>query len=1116
MRTNLFIGAAAVALLAPVAVMAQETTSSIRGTVTSAGAPVAGATVTVVNVPSGTRSTAVTNADGTFNASGLRPGGPYTVSVEAQGFNTTQVTDIQTIVAQPYEVPVELTAATAGTTADVVVTASRIPSARSVSQGPANVLTANQISKVASVNRDIRDLMQRDPFASLDTSQSTGRQVSFAGVNPRFNRFTVDGVPVTDSFGLNPDALPSRRGPVPLDSIGQFETKVAPYDIREGFFQGGVVNAILKSGTNTFHGTGFFTYSDDSLNGDRTKPFSSINGGTGPNGEIVLPKFQSRDFGATLSGPIIKDKVFFMISGERVRASLPLLYAGTTPSNGGSPFTNLSDATVSQIGQIAQTQYGVNAGGLTTNNGDQDDRIVGKIDANITDTQRLAVTGIYAKDRIITLGSTNANTLATTSDDYYKPNRTVAGVVQLNSDWTPNVSTETRVRYKDYKSGQTPLLANTALATVCADASGPGGALTNTANGGSATSCSSGVASVLVGPQTSAQANVLGVKTFGASEVVRVTAGDHVVRGLFEFENSDNYDLFVNGANGSYYFDTIAAFNAKVAQTFNYTNATTLNPNDASAIFTYQTYTFGLQDDWRVNDKLHLSLGVRYDLYGSSDRPPSNTNYLNREGFSNRTFISGKGVLQPRIGFNYEATERLSIRGGGGIFSGGTPDVYAGNSFSASGAQPVSITQNTGGAACAAAALNNVSLTNIPAACNAAIQNGGATANGSTSAISPNFKIPSYWRTTLSVTHDTNLGPLGDHWRFGADGFYAKTRNAIFVQDGRDRAITGAGALTPDGRQRYYDVVSTLPGNTGCVFNSTVCNDTQGDYVLGNTSKGRSVVVVGRVDKRWDFGLSVGGSFTYQDVKDLQALTSSVASSNYNNGAYYDPNGGAYGHSNDEVKYQFKYNVDFDHAFFGDYRTRIDLFGFTRTGANYSYTFQDNTSSTLRSNVFGTVGSNSHYLFYVPTGLNDPNVVYGGTPAQAAATAAAIDNLINTTGLKNYRGKVAPRNGFHSKWFSRLDLHVEQEIPTFVGKSKISVFADIENFTNLLNHNWGEQLRASFPYYKTVTQVSCVAAGNNPCAKYQYTNFNPSSNVQDQVIALPSLYTIRVGARFSF
>ncbi len=298
--------AIAMAVVSPA--FAQETTSSIRGTVTSAGVGVAGAEVSIVHVPTGTRTTVTAEANGSFAASGLRVGGPYTVAIKATGFTDATVTDIFTVLGQPFQLPIELQ--TQGE--EIVVTATSLSGARTISQGPATVLTAAQISKVASVNRDIRDLMRRDPFAVLDSSQSTGRQVSFAGQNPRFNRFTIDGVPITDSFGLNPDALPSSPGPVPLDAIGQFETKVAPYDIREGFFQGGVINATLRSGTNSFQGTGFYSYSADEFVGDKTKPYISL-----PSGKVVQPNFKSEDYGAEISGPIIKDKLFFMVAAER-------------------------------------------------------------------------------------------------------------------------------------------------------------------------------------------------------------------------------------------------------------------------------------------------------------------------------------------------------------------------------------------------------------------------------------------------------------------------------------------------------------------------------------------------------------------------------------------------------------------------------------------------------------------------------------------------------------------------------------------------------------------------------------------------------------------------------
>jgi hypothetical protein len=1100
MRHLLAGGAAlAFAISCTAPVYAQETTSAIAGTVTSAGAPVVGATVTVTHIPSGTRATATTDSTGSYALPGLRAGGPYTVSVTASGYTDYQVTDVNTAIGQTFQVPLDLQKAgeaAAGGNNMIVVTASRVKGARSVSQGPAMVLNANQISKVASVNRDIRDLMERDPFATLDTASSNGRQVSFAGVNPRFNRFTVDGVPISDSFGLNPDALPSRRGPVPLDAIGQFETKVAPYDIREGFFQGGVVNAVLKSGTNQFHGTGFYTQSSDKLQGDRTRPYT----GTDANGRIKILPYKSRDFGATLSGPIIKDKLFFMVSGERVRASVPLPY-GTVDDNGGTPVTGLTSATLNSVTSTAQSRYNVNSGGIQRNNGDKDDRLVGRLDANISSTQRLSLTGIYTKDSIITPGTTSNTSLSTQSDDYVKPNRVFAGVAQLNSDWSDKVSTEARFMYKDYKSGQTPLLANTALATVCTDNAAAGG-LTNTATS-TATACSTGTASVLVGPQTSSQANVLRVKTFEGSLVTRFTFGDHRVRLLIDGQNANNYNLFVNGARGSYYFDTLQAFQAGVAQSFSYTNATSGDQNDAAAKFSYQTYTLGVQDDWKVNSKLNVSAGLRYDLYGSESRPPANVNFVAREGFPNNYFLNGKDLFQPRIGFDYAASSRLGFHGGGGIFGGGTPDVYVGNSFSSSGVQPASFTTTTDGRF-----LNNVNLATLPDAANSALR--AAASNSATSAIAKNFKVPSLWRATLSANYKADLGRLGDGWNFGADVLFSKTRDAIQVRDLRNRPIVGANALTPDGRQRYYDIVCNTPTTTVCT------TDSQGDYVLGNTNKGRSWVLVAHMDKAWDFGLSVGGSFTYQDVRDQNALTSSVAASNYGNSAYLDPNGGAYGHSNDEVRYAFKYNLSYEHAFFRDYKTRFDLFGQTRIGSPYSYTFQDLTSSgNTRSNVFGTVGSNSRYLFYVPTGPNDPKAVYANDLSRQL-----IENLINSTDLKKYRGKVAPRNAFNSKWFTKIDLHLEQEIPTFVGGSRISVFADIENFLNLLNHKWGQTLRASFPYNKSVGTVACAAANGNSCDHYVYTtNQSTINSTADQLINYfpgTSLYAIRVGARFTF
>jgi len=1113
MRNNLFAGVALVALMIPAAVSAQETTATIRGSVTSGGAPVSGATVVATNVPSGTRSEVTTDASGSFNLNGLRAGGPFTVEVTAAE-GTTSVTDIFTVAGQAFDLPIEL-AESGGS--DIVVTASAVPNARSVGQGPATVLNAEKIATIASVNRDIRDLMRRDPFARLDDTPGGGRAVSFAGQNARFNRFTVDGVPITDNFGLNPDGLPSRRSPIPIDAIGQFQTKVAPYDVREGNFQGGVVNVILKSGTNAFHGTGFYSYSADELAGTETKAGPGV-----PTGRVTLPDYTYENYGAQLSGPIIKDRLFFMIAGERLRAPRPIS-EGPTDNNAGTAIPNLSQALVDRISAIADSRYGYETGGVVNSNQDKDDRLVARLDANISDTQRLSATYSYAEDSIVLINNTSANPaspqLGLASNAYIQGNKLHTGVVQLNSDWSDEFSTEARGFYKKYTRIQDPLLGRGfAELRVCgaetSDRTNPGAA-----GAGASTTCAPNTPVVSFGPDISRQTNALTTETWGGAFQARLTRNDHDLRVFGEAQHVDVFNAFLSNSNprggtsGTYYFDSIADFEAGNAQRFGYTNATPVaDPTLASAAFSYMQYAFGVQDTWSITPTLNFSYGARYDLYGSDSRPVANPTFTNRYGFGNTSFLSGRGLFQPRFGFDWKPVREISVRGGFGIFGGGAPDVYASNSFSNTGiaSNTIDIRQLNDGTyagnsatgfsqGVATAILTNVNGAVIPAAADAYLTQGVAAA--ATNAVDPNFRLPSQWRGTLSVDYTPQF--LGGGWTFGADLFWSDVRDQVFWTDIRS---VPTAARTPDGRVRYTSL--------------TTFGDTLNDILLTNTSRGRSYVGVARVNKTFDFGLALGASYTYQDIKDQTPATSSTAGSNYANGAFLDANGAAYGTSNDEVKHNFKYDVTFDHPFFGDYKTTFALFGETRIGRPFSYSFQD--TSTGRSAIFGTTGSTSRYLLYVPTGIDDPRVSY-----DSAATASTLDAFFRSSGLAEYRGSIAPRNAFNSKWFTRIDLHVAQQIPTFVGKSRIELFADIENFTNLLNSKWGQIREFQFPYTAVAARVQCLTAATptgtagtvassttQTCAQYRYSL--PTATPSDTIYAPQSLYTIRVGARFSF
>lgn len=1099
--------------------MAQETTSTIRGTVTGDAGPVSGATVEILDTATGSRSTVVTGASGAFDVSGLRPGDSYTVSVNAAGFQPAQVTDVVTVVAQAFEVPVTLTpSGVSGEAPAIVVTAARLKGAGSIGQGPATVLAATDIAKVASVNRDVRDLSRRDPFARLDDTPTGGRAISFAGQNPRYNKFSVDGVGITDSFGLNTDGLPSRRSPIPFDAIGQFQAKVAPYDVREGNFQGGSINIVLRSGTNEFQGTGFFAYSSDELTGKKTKGVT-----------VTLPNFTYKNYGLELSGPIIKDKLFFMVAGERVRASLPIP-DGPLDNNAGSPIPTLTQAQVDQISSIAKSKYGYDTGGVLKLNGDTDDRVVAKLDANFSDTQRASVTYTYAKDAINIVQNnftTPPGGLGLASNAYTSSNRLHTGVAQLNSDWSDDFSTEVRGFYKDYLRGQDPLLGRGfAQFQVCTAATSDRPAALTSGNTTSI-NCPTSNATVSFGPDISRQTNALRVKSYGGLIQARLKKGAHDIRVFGEFQNTKTFNSFLQRSAGDYYFDSIADFAAGNAQRFRYgNNPQTLIPENAAARFEYQAYTFGIQDNWRINDMLTVNAGFRYDVYGGSSHAVVNPNFLARYGFANNKYLNGLEVPQPRLGFTFKPTREISIRGGVGIFSGGTPDVYVSNSFSNTGVLTNAIDiQQTSNAtynnASGATILTNVNGTMIPSAANTVLQSAALSGTSPVNAVDPKFRIPSQWRGTLSVDWTpAELGFLGRGWNFGADVLISGVRDQV---DFTDLRVARNGLLTPDGRPRYTTVVLLANGTPNFA-------DTNSDILLTNSHVGHSHIAVARISKAFDFGLTTGISYTFQDIKDKNPATSSTAGSNYAAGVSLDPNGPAYGISNDQVKHAIKFNVDFDHAFFGDYKTVFSIFGESRSGHPFSYTFRDPAS---RSNVFGTIGSGSRYLLYVPTGVSDPLVSYSN-----ATIAQQFDSFINTSGLAKYRGMIAPRNAFTSKWVTKIDLHLSQELPVpLSSKGRFQVFADIENFTNLINKNWGQISEYAFPYASAPVTVNCLttavptgtaavgaqATGNSsqPCVQYRYdANAKDASGnfiaPTDTLYARQSLYTIRIGARISF
>jgi hypothetical protein len=1116
---------AAAAIVAPASAFAQETTGTIRGDVVAGGTGIANAQVVVTHVPSGSVQRVTTDDNGTFSVSGLRVGGPFTVAVTAPGYEALTITDISITAGTPFRIPVELTQTTDQPQEDIVVTANSLRT-RETSNGPITSLNREDIEGVASVTRDIRDIARRDPFANIDASNS--RTIEIAGQNGRLNRFSVDGVQFSDDFGLNNGGLPTSRGPVPFDAIEQLSVKIAPFDIEEGDFQGGAINVVLRSGTNRFTGSAFYTFLNEDLTGDKIR------------GVPVALKFKSEQYGAFLSGPVIKNKLFFTLAYEKLKEGDPI-DEGPTGLGFANEIPRVTQTLINEITQIAGgSRFGYDPLGILTTATEQDEKIVGKLDWNVTDSQRVQLTYIrnVGNQQFPQNNQTSETnpTFGFQSNGYELTEEINSGVFQLNSNWSDALSTELRVSYRDYNRDQTPFGGRAfGQFEICTDRTSVG-SLTQCTLAGTGTLASP---RIFLGPDISRQSNDLNTENLSADFSLDYQAGKHSFKALAGFSRTDVFNLFLQRSLGDFYFDSITDFQNGRAGRFRLGGTPSGDVNDAAARFASRTYTFGLQDDIDVSDTLQVTIGARYDLFGSDDRPPLNPNFLARHGFSNQENLSGKGVLQPRFGFNYQATDRLILRGGVGIFAGGTPDVFLSNSFSNTGqlSNAIDISRNTTPAGCSpvpagltpaqqqafcAAALNNVNGSTIdPVVLDFLRNNTASFAQAPVNAIDPRFDPPSQMRATLSASYDADLGPLGDGWLLGTDLVYGETQRGITYVDLR----SVANGTLPDGRPRY----NAFAGQ----------NTTNQDLVLVNANRGRSYLAVARFEKDWDWGLGIGASYTYSDVKDVNPITSATAGSLYGNAAMADPNAARYGRSIYEIRHSVKASLDYKRNFFGDLQTRMSIFGEYRSGRPFSYTFRE--PATGRSPVFGTVGNGSRYLMYVPNGANDPLVSY-----DSVATQTALNNFIDgTKGLSKYRGQIVPKNTGRSPSVWKVDLHFDQELPVPVLKSaKVKLFADVENVLNLLDSDWGVQRQVNFPYFANLVNVQCLTAATTTgtqvvnvgtaanqipagavpvaailptqaCAQYRYSSYaDPQVLVQNQ--NRQSLYQIRVGVRFEF
>lgn len=1000
-----------VAALAAAPAFAQSTSAGVGGQVMSAaGQPVVGAEVTITHTESGTVSRATTDASGRYTARGLRVGGPYTITITKPGAGTKTEEGVFLNLNQVNTVNANLGGDLAATNLDAVNVVATAGSSvfSSENKGVGTSVDGRKLELAPKGNRSLDDVARLDPRISV-TDQATGA-ISVAGINNRYNKISVDGLSQGDPFGLNANGMPYTGSPISVDTIAAYDIKVSDYDVSQDVV-GAAINAVTKSGTNEFHGSAYYVYKKaDSMVGKR-------------NGEDYDAFGKDTTKGFTLGGPILKDRLFFFGSYEEQEITD---FGGAASSDGLSTGA-VTRAEIDRVIDVSKNKYGIDpgtygaAGGVNLTN----KRYLGKIDWNINDSHRASLTYQQTKESLPQPYDSNANSVILTSRWFTKTSETKNTALQLFSDWTDNFTTEAKFSYQKFEqvSG-----ASQNLPTI---------------NVGVASTQSGSSNGVRLGEDRNRHENAINTKKKTASIFGTYYAGDHTIKGGFDYEDTDALNLYGRDLHGVYTFDSIADFEAGKYYRYDvrrpiggYSEA------DTAAAIGFTMFSPYLQDTWQVNNNLSITYGVRANIPKADKAPPRKPGFEETFGFRNDYKLgSSNKVIMPRFSFNYTFdTERYSqLRGGVGLFQSVPPFVWLANPYQNNGMTSASFCAygNTVVRGCVP---NNGQYAFSPDAFNQPFPSGAAApTNAQMDSIDPDFKLPTVWKASLGYDHELPwMGLVGT-----VEVQYLKNKDAVFYN--ALNIGTPNGQLF-DGRDSYW----VTPG--GVKNNGSKPGYTTNSTYLTNSNKGSSTAVTFSLDKPMANGWYGNLSYTYTKATEVGSDTSSQAWSSYQFVSRLNPNEEYAGTATREIRNQIKLSLGWEHAFFGNYKTSITGFYTGRNGLPYTWLVDGDLNG---DGIFQDPA-------YIPL-LNDANVSY--VKDNRAATAAEIAEFQRRIDENPYlaarRGSVAERNGARNPWVNQLDVAIQQELPGFFKEHKSILRLDIYNFLNMLDKSWGRTRNAS-------------------------------------------------------
>jgi outer membrane receptor for ferrienterochelin and colicin len=1047
---------------------AQVTTSSMIGKITGpAKEALPGATVVVIHVPSGTKYGTTTDAEGYYRIPNMNVGGPYTVTASYIGYTEYSQSDIFLQLGQPFRLNMNL-GEKAQDIKEVQVVGQRSGVFNSNRKGAQTVLNRSQIESLPTVGRNLTDFVRLTPQAKLTKDGSGNQTISIAGTSNKYNATFVDGAVQNDVFGLAENGTNGGQigiSPFSVDIIDQFNINVSPFDVKQGGFAGGAINAVTRSGSNEIEGSAYYFVRNESLAGKTpTKDESK---------RAKLGDFSSKTYGARLGGPIIKNKLFYFINAEFQKENRPQPFSYETYQNGRpTPATRGQlDALVAKL-----RAAGYDPGGYETVDNTLDGRkFFARIDWNINESHKFTIRHQYTHGESISPGKSTASTIIFSNKGISFPSTTNATTAELKSQFGNRAANSLLVGANFVRDDRGTLGAPYTSVFINREA-------------------------VSFGTEEFSAGNLLKQDVITLTDNLELYRGKHTISIGTSNEYYNLTNVFIRQNYGSYTFANIDDFmsNASPIQyqrSFSAVDKTTGDATNGAAKFKALQLGIYAQDDYQINDRLRVSLGIRADLPMLLDDPATNTDFNTNvlpavaaagkwdlKGAQTGTKPDTRILLSPRAAFNWDVKgdQTTQVRGGAGIFTSRIPFVWLGGMYNNNGV-------TLGGMNVRYDPAQPTSPTNSPIAFNPdpyTQPSIAATPSGQIDLFAKDFKFPQVFRASLAVDQRLPWGMIGS-----LEGIYTKNINNVsyynlsYIPSGTN--VTGNGG---DNRPIWQNVGKATLGNYTDIMYAE------------NTSEGYAYNLTAQLQKAFHGGFSATAAYTYGRSKSINDGQSSQNSSQWRVANVRGRNDIDLGYSIFDLGSRIVASATYKKEYLKHLATTVTLYYTGQSGERFSYGYRDIPSLNIVKDYTGSSSDKGLNLIYIPRTAADINLVpytvtsNGTTTTVSAADQwTALDAFINGDKyLSKHRGQYAEKNGTRTPFTHIFDLHVAQDIYITQKNGKrhtLQISFDVFNLGNMINNDWGRMYstRTGMNYnnYGLIDFTGYAADGTTPTFNFK-------------------------------